>query len=304
MSSTKKIIWLISGLAVYLLMIAIFSPPNFHSAILLSMGKLNASAFAAYTFRSMNFASSDVVVFYQKISFLMYVIIGFIEVVTLARSKIEPRAWLIWFMSLIVRTPLNIGIQIFISGFVLSWLLARKTRPLGIIIFFIACANGIMVLNPGGIIQRARVMKNYENFGLVGTTASTINLQLDADCTWVTEVRDLYARNLLEEVRLKNLWNAKKIILLDLKLVEANLPLLKIKNKSNEYVFGEAALIYSEAEKKYAQATKVELETTEHVCLLSHFSIHPEEEIRPFSRGREIVDERKKQGKRITIYNF
>lgn len=168
---------------------------------------------------------------------------------------------------------------------------------LGVLAVFLGSVELAWILgNPARMLTRQRALggKSYQDTLKPHSRQATIELR--NDCVAVLNPDDLRGVQSVELLSRASLAGFAEIVLLDLKVVEANYRYLSLKDEKGEFLFSDAARSFAEKEQDYAASQRARLESVANVCLLAPFDRLPDQETLPFSRARKILDARKKAG--------
>jgi len=168
---------------------------------------------------------------------------------------------------------------------------------LGVLAVFLGSVELAWILgNPARMLTRQRVLggKSYQDTLKPHSRLSAIELR--NDCVAVLNPDDLRGVQGAELLSRASLAGFREIVLLDLKIVEANYRYLSLRDEKGEFLFSNAARAFAEKEQLYAASVRARLETAANLCLIAPFDRLPEQENPPFSRAREILEVRKKAG--------
>ena len=175
-------------------------------------------------------------------------------------------------------------------------------------IFFVLCAAwcaalGSVIANPFDMIHRQRVLGGISYRDLFAVSGGE-KIDIRENCLAAINPHDLRAISSLERIRYASLTALSGIALVDLKAVEENYRLLSIRGKNGDFVFSDEARLYAEAEKRYAAVKLLGLLNAERLCLIANFDVHPDQEVIPFTRARQISDARRKFGRETVIIHL
>lgn len=150
--------------------------------------------------------------------------------------------------------------------------------------------------NPARSVTRQRVLGGKSHFDTLQPRLRRPAIELHENCLAAINPDDLRGVQSTELLSRSSLARFEAVILLDLKVVEANYRFLTLKDEKGEFLFSDAARAFAEKEKAHAAAVRARLESAANLCLIAPFDRLPEQENRPLSRAREILDARKKAG--------
>ncbi len=151
--------------------------------------------------------------------------------------------------------------------------------------------------NPAGIVHRQRVLGGTSLFDEVRALSGREKIPLAESCAAVVNPHDLRGVSALELSDLKSMRALPKIFIVDLKVVEENYRLLKLKNSDGKPLFSDAARAFAAAETAQANKTMPDIIAAGRLCLIANFDTLPQNEAPPYSRARKIFDARKKAGR-------
>lgn len=155
--------------------------------------------------------------------------------------------------------------------------------------------------NPLHALVRHKVLAGKSVIDRLQVFAPATRISVTDSCAALINPDDLRGINAIEKLAKSSLQNFSEIRLLDLKIVERNYALLKIKNERGEFVFSGAARNFGHAEMQYAATQQQFWQTASQLCLIAVFDTPPEKEEAPYSRARVIFDMRKSSGKETKI---
>lgn len=148
--------------------------------------------------------------------------------------------------------------------------------------------------NPKLFIQRQRVMGGAALADSMGLGAKGDKIAITETCLAAVNPSDLRAISSLELIEQKNAGQLTAIRLIDLKVVEENYRLLRLKDEKGAPLFSDAAREFAAAEIAYARHIQAELATAKSLCLIGNFDTLPQNEMAPFSRAHVLVEARKR----------
>jgi hypothetical protein len=186
----------------------------------------------------------------------------------------------------------------------LPGLMRRSPRALRILPFFASITSLVLLAtlaNPAGLVHRQRVLGGASFLDEIRALSSRDKIPLSESCIAAVNPHDLRGVSALELSDLKSMRALQKILVVDLKIVEENYRLLKLKNANGTPLFSDAARAFASAEIALANRIMPELITTEKLCLIANFDTLPHAEAAPYSRARKIFDARKKAGRDTRI---
>lgn len=149
--------------------------------------------------------------------------------------------------------------------------------------------------NPARVLKRYRVLGGNSHWDVIRWQRLP-KIDLAESCAYAINPDDLHGVQSVELFSRRSLSRLHEVVLVDLKVIEANYRFLHLKDGEGDPLFSAEARAFAEKEKKYAAALHTWLRTIPRLCLVAPFDRLPELEERPFSRAREIVDDRKKSG--------
>jgi hypothetical protein len=162
---------------------------------------------------------------------------------------------------------------------------------------FLSCIELVWVLgNPARSWTRQSVLGGESFLDTLHPHLRHPGIELREDCLAVLNPDDMRGVQSAELLSRASLAGFHGIVLLDLKVVEANYRYLSLKDEKGEFLFSNAARAFAEKEQLYAASVRARLVTAANLCLIAPFDRLPEQETPPFSRAREILEVRKKAG--------
>ncbi|GAB4426565.1 MAG: hypothetical protein OHK0011_08170 [Turneriella sp.] len=148
--------------------------------------------------------------------------------------------------------------------------------------------------NPARSITRQRVLGGQSHLDVMKPQLRRAAIELDEKCVAALNPDDLRGVQSAELLSRSSLANFEAVVLIDLKVVEANYRFLSLTDEKGEFVFSNAARTFAKKEKTHAAAVRARLESATNLCLVAPFDRLPDQETPPYSRAREILDARRK----------
>ena len=150
--------------------------------------------------------------------------------------------------------------------------------------------------NPLHTLVRHKVLAGKSVVDRLQIHVPAAGITFEDSCAALVNPDDLRGVNAIELLSKSSVRAFSEIRLLDLKIVERNYGMLRLKNERGEFIFSQAARDFGQAEVQYAAAQQQFWQTAPQLCLVAVFDTAPEKEEAPFSRARLILDARKKAG--------
>lgn len=150
--------------------------------------------------------------------------------------------------------------------------------------------------NPARSLNRQRVLGGKSLMDTLRPQLRRPAIELHENCLAVLNPDDLRGVQSAELLSRASLKGFEAVVLLDLKIVEANYRLLALQDEKGEFIFSDAARTFAAQERAHAAAVRARLESAAKLCLIAPFDILPEQEAPPYSRAREILDARRRAG--------
>ncbi len=150
--------------------------------------------------------------------------------------------------------------------------------------------------SPARTLTRQQVLGGRSVFDTLKPKIRQPGIELRENCLAVLNPDDLRGLESAELLSRASLTAFSGIVLLDLKIVEANYRFLSLKDEKGDFLFSTAARTFAEKEKAHAATVRARLEAAPSLCLIAPFDRLPDQETPPYSRAREILDARKKAG--------
>jgi len=172
---------------------------------------------------------------------------------------------------------------------------ALYSTAMALAILFLVVSISVFA-NPMHPLIRHKVLAGKSVIDRLQVYAPAARITMEDSCAALVNPDDLRGVNAIELLSRSSVRAFSEVRLLDLKIVERNYGMLKLKNEKGEFIFSQAARDFGQAELQYAAAQQQYWQTAPQLCLIAVFDTAPEKEEAPFSRARLILDARKKAG--------